>query len=108
MNIFFLLIDLILSITFILFLPLSKFCIKIGVNFIIGFRTKKSISSIESWEKANLLFGKYFFILGIFSFIFTLVLRFILPFRMEITTLILTILNMILMFILIGIINKKI
>lgn len=108
MNIFFLIIDFLLPITFILLLPFFKYCIKKGINDFIGFRTNKAKLNVDNWQKANLLFGKYFFILGIFSTTLTIVIRVIKPFVMEINSLILSVINIILMLVLIIVIDRKI
>lgn len=46
---------------------------KSAIDFSIGFRTKRAMSSEEAWHFANDRCGKAWSIIGIFSFVFTIV-----------------------------------
>lgn len=108
MKVFFWIVYLIFPITFFLFIPISKFAIKIGINGTLGFRTSKSMSNEKNWKKSHYLMGKYSLILGIFSLIQSLIWGLSNIFTMEITSLILTFINIVLMFLLCVVINLKI
>lgn len=108
MTYYFMIIDLILPITFLLMPIISKLAIKKGINGIIGFRTGKSMENKVNWEKANSLLGKYSLCLGIFSIILTLIVWIIKPYSIETNSLILVSINLIIFILLTILINKKI
>ena len=106
--IFFLIIDYLIPISFIIFYPLCKIISNKKINQFVGFRTAKSMLNENNWKKANLLFGKYSLYLGILSVILTTIIKIIKPFSIETNSLLLVFITLFLMILLCIFVNKKI
>lgn len=61
----------------------------------------------ESWEKANLLFGKYSFRIGIILFVFVFIMRCIKVFPLEWNSLAISIVHSIVLIVLPIVVNNK-
>lgn len=77
------------------------------INYSSGFRTSRSIKNKENWKKANLLYGKYSFILGIVLFVFVIIMRYIQPLPMGWNSTIISTINIICMLVLGIFVNSK-
>ncbi len=108
MKYFFMVIDYIIPVLMIVSYSWWKKIANGDINRYSGMRTYLSMKNKENWKKANLLCGKYCFIVGIVLFIFVTLMRYIEIVSMEWNSLIVTSISIISIIALTLFVNKKI
>ncbi|MCA9765518.1 MAG: SdpI family protein [Carnobacterium sp.] len=101
------LVDLILPIIMIIFGYLFSKKQPKNINYFVGYRTKRSMTSKENWIYANRRFGQIWFKLGWIAFILVLLVRLFIPVEHETLTLINLCLALILILASIYVVEKE-